>query len=136
MLPETPRERALSEMRPRVSSSTSISFSRPVGAAELRVSHGSKRAWSVNGTCTTNVAGMPAKRLPRGTRQRPVRVSWLIEERSKERLEKLADHAGVSAAVFLERVIDHLGEDLTDRGLPTWWPTPALKDGELDMPPE
>ncbi|PVW03012.1 hypothetical protein DEA06_14725 [Microbacterium sp. Gd 4-13] len=79
---------------------------------------------------------MPAKRLPRGTRQRPVRVSWLIEERSKERLEKLADHAGVSAAVFLERVIDHLGEDLTDRGLPTWWPTPELKDGELDMPPE
>jgi hypothetical protein len=78
---------------------------------------------------------MAAKRLPRNTRIKPVRVSWLIEEQRKERFERLAQHAGVSAAVFLERVIDHLEQDLTDRGLPSWWPEPEPEDGELDMPP-
>lgn len=62
---------------------------------------------------------------------RPVRASWLIEEERKKRFEQLAEHAGVSADVFLERVIDHLDEGLTDRGLPKWWPALEPKDGEL-----
>jgi len=77
---------------------------------------------------------MTVERLPRNTRLNPKRVSWLIEESKKQRFEQLAEHAGVSAAVFLERVIDHLEDELTDRGLPEWWPAPEKKDGELDMP--
>lgn len=76
---------------------------------------------------------MAAQRLPRGTRVNPKRVGWLIEETKKERFEQLAAHAGVSAAVFLERVIDHLDEELTDRGLPPWWPEPETNPEELDM---
>ena len=63
----------------------------------------------------------------------PVRASWLIEEKRKKRFEQLAECAGVSAAVFLERVIDHLEEELTDRGLPNWWPAPEPRDGELPI---
>ncbi len=63
----------------------------------------------------------------------PVRASWLIEEKRKKRFEQLAERAGVSAAVFLERVIDHLEEELTDRGLPNWWPAPEPRDGELPI---
>lgn len=79
---------------------------------------------------------MAAQRLPRNTRVDPARISLLIERRRKERLEQLAAHAGVSAAVFLERLIDNVDENLTDRGLPSWWPAPENKDGELHMPPE
>lgn len=52
----------------------------------------------------------------------PVRVGWLIEKDRKTRFEQLAEQAGVSAAVYLERVIDHLDEEITDQGVPTWWP--------------
>lgn len=76
---------------------------------------------------------MSVQRLPRGTRRKPVRVGWAIEEERKKRFEQLAEHAGVSAAVFFERVIDHLDEELTDRGVPAWWPQPELKDGELPI---
>ncbi len=60
----------------------------------------------------------------------PVRVGWLIEERRKKRFAQLAERADVSEAVFLERVIDHLEEELTDSGLPNWWPAPEPRDGE------
>ncbi|PRI12511.1 hypothetical protein [Leucobacter massiliensis] len=73
------------------------------------------------------------QRAPWGERTDPKRVSWMIEGAYKERFEKLAEHAGVSAAVFLERVIEHLEDELTDRGLPNWWPQPELKDGELPI---
>ena len=76
---------------------------------------------------------MSVQRLPRGTRVQPVRVSWLIEEERKKRFEQLAERVGVSAAVFFERVVDHLGEELTDRGLPNWWPAPEPRDGELPI---
>ncbi|MDQ0729098.1 hypothetical protein [Microbacterium sp. W4I20] len=78
---------------------------------------------------------MAAQRLPRGTRVKPVRVSWLIEEAKKERFEALAADAGVSAAVFLERVIDNLETELTELGLPEWWPAPKTNPEELDMSP-
>lgn len=76
---------------------------------------------------------MAVKRLPRGTRVAPTRAGWEIETARKERVEKLARHAGVSPSVFIERVIDHLDEELTDRGVPVWWPQPELKDGELPI---
>lgn len=76
---------------------------------------------------------MSVERLPRGTRKNPRRVAWLIAERKKMAFERMAKTADVSTSVFLERVIDHLEEDLTDRGLPSWWPTPEPKDGELPI---
>lgn len=77
--------------------------------------------------------GMSVKRLPRGTRVRPVRVSWLLAEARKKRFEQIAQRAGVSTSVFLERVIDHLETELTDQGLPDWWPASDPNDGELPI---
>lgn len=65
-----------------------------------------------------------AKRRPRGTRIDPVACGWAIEREKKTRLEEIAERAGVSAAVYLERVIDHVDQELGDDGLPTWWPAP------------
>lgn len=76
---------------------------------------------------------MTVRRLPRGTRVKPVRVSWLIEEARKERFDELAAQAGVSSAVFLESVIEHLENELTDQGLPNWWPEPVPNDEELPI---
>ena len=76
---------------------------------------------------------MSDSRLPWGTRENPVPLGWVIEKRRKERLSQLAKHAGVSNAVFLEAMIDHLDTELTDRGLPAWWPAPDRKDGELPI---
>lgn len=73
-------------------------------------------------------------RLPWGTRVDPQRLSLLIEGDRKRRLEQLAAHMNVSAAVFLERVIDHLDDELDTRGRPTWWPEQdELHDGELPI---
>ncbi|QCR42108.1 hypothetical protein C1N74_16065 (plasmid) [Microbacterium sp. SGAir0570] len=60
-------------------------------------------------------------------------LGWAIERVRKDRLSQLAQHAGVSNAVFLEAVIDHLEEELNERGLPTWWPEQEPKDGELPI---
>lgn len=76
---------------------------------------------------------MQVKRRPRGTRIAPVRVAWEIERTRKERFELLARQAGVSASVFLELVIDHIEDELTDRGVPTWLPQPEPDDGELPI---
>jgi len=40
----------------------------------------------------------------------------------------------VSSAAFLEAMIDHIDDELDLRGVPSWWPAPEKKDGELDMP--
>lgn len=78
---------------------------------------------------------MTAARLPRSTRVDPVKFGYVIDRPYKTRFEQLAQRAGVSGAVYLERLLEHLETELTDRGLPEWWPEPELKDGELDMPP-
>lgn len=62
-----------------------------------------------------------------------MRLGWAIEERRKKRLESLAALAGVSAAVFLEGLIDHVESELNERGLPTWWPEQEPRDGELPI---
>ncbi|MCD4850771.1 MULTISPECIES: hypothetical protein [Micrococcaceae] len=63
---------------------------------------------------------MAARRLPRGTRLNPVRLGWAIEEERKELIDNLADRAGVSSAVILEAIIDHVRKDIPDGGLPPW----------------
>lgn len=92
------------------------------------------RAFAGPGTRTITVGGMNAARLPRGTRVDPVKFGYVIDRSYKDRFEGLARRAGVSGAVYLERVLEHLETELTDRGLPQWWPETELTDGELDMP--
>lgn len=74
---------------------------------------------------------MAVRRLERGTRQKPVRLSLAVEESIKLRFEQLATHADVSGAVYFERMVAHL--ELTDRGLPTWWTEEPARDGELPI---
>ncbi|WP_223695376.1 hypothetical protein [Leifsonia poae] len=62
---------------------------------------------------------MTARRLPRGTRVKPVSVGWKIEQTSKDKMDAVAAAMGVSAAVLLEEMIDRL--DLDEHGVPTWW---------------
>ena len=76
---------------------------------------------------------MAIQRVPRGTRVETARLALGIERSKKDRLDQLAAHAGVSSAAFVEAVIDHLETELTDRGLPNWWPAPEPKDGELPI---
>ena len=76
---------------------------------------------------------MQVRRRPRGTRVAPARVAWEIERDRKERFELLARRAGVSASVFLELVIDHIDDELTDRGVPEWMPQPEPNEGELPI---
>lgn len=79
------------------------------------------------------VSGMAVKRLPKGTRVAPVRVSWEIETARKERFDQIARNLGISSSALLEVVIDHLDNELTERGVPEWMPQPEPKDGELPI---
>ncbi|MFC0456208.1 hypothetical protein ACFFGR_06530 [Arthrobacter liuii] len=63
----------------------------------------------------------------------PVRVGWLVEADSKKRFEELAERSGVSGAVFFERVVEHLEKELTDQGIPNWWPEQGTERGELPI---
>ena len=76
---------------------------------------------------------MAARRLPKGTRVNPVRLGWAIEEPRKDVIDDLAKRAGVSSAVVLEAIIDHIQPDIPNVGLPSW----MLKDqGALPIPQE
>lgn len=95
----------------------------------------SERASDGSGTRTTNVSHMTAARLPRDTRNFPVKFGYVVDRPYKVSFERMANRAGVSGAVFLERWIEHEMSNLTDRGLPSWWPEPETNPEELDMPP-
>lgn len=76
---------------------------------------------------------MSVERLPRGTRSEPKKLGYLVAGLSKQDFEEMAQAAGVSGAVFFERVAAHLKEELDDRGAPSWWPKPTTRDGELPI---
>ena len=76
---------------------------------------------------------MVVQRLPRNTRVKPARLSLVVEEDVKVWFHQLAEHAGVSDAALFEQQVRNLRDNLTDRGLPTWWPAPTPNDGELDI---
>lgn len=73
---------------------------------------------------------MAPRRLPRGTRVDAVSLGYKIERPQKERLDAIARNAGVSSAVLIEKMLDHL--ELTDQGIPVWW-EPLPRDGELPI---
>lgn len=72
---------------------------------------------------------MAPYRRPRGTLVDGVPLGYIIERDSKNRLDAIADRMGVSSAVFIEWMVDHV--DLTEDGVPVRW-TPAAKSTELD----
>jgi hypothetical protein len=76
---------------------------------------------------------MTVRRLPRGTRLETVALGWKVERGSKRTFEAMAANADVSAAVFFEKVVDHLEQELTLQGLPSWWPAQEPADGELPI---
>ncbi|WP_181431234.1 hypothetical protein [Curtobacterium sp. MCBD17_021] len=74
---------------------------------------------------------MTARRRPRGTLVDPVLPGWRIERAAKERLETLARNAGVSAAVMVELLTEHV--EVTDQGIPVWMPEQDRRQ-ELPIP--
>lgn len=62
-----------------------------------------------------------------------MRAAWSIELRRKERFDQIARNSGVTSSVFLELVIDHLEDELSDRGVPNWMPQPEPDEGELPI---
>ncbi|WP_323512584.1 hypothetical protein [Subtercola sp. RTI3] len=74
---------------------------------------------------------MTVRRRDRGTVLKAARLSLLVEEASKLRLEQLAIHANVSSAVYFERLVANV--ELNDRGLPVWWPEEPTRNGELPI---
>ena len=74
---------------------------------------------------------MAPRRRPRGTLLDPVSMGYEVERASKAKLDAVAERAGVSSAVLFERMVEHL--ELTDQGLPVWWPEELSRDGELPI---
>jgi hypothetical protein len=60
----------------------------------------------------------------------PVPLGYKIERRLRNRVQQLADNAGVSGAVMLEFIIEHT--EVTTQGLPAGWPVND-RDGELPI---
>lgn len=95
----------------------------------------SPRASTGTSTPADSVSHMKPARVPRDTRLEPVKFGGFVVDKSyRETFERVVKRTGVSGAMFLERLIDHLGDELDERGFPVWWPDKQLKDGELDMP--
>lgn len=69
-------------------------------------------------------------RRPRGTLHDPVSLGWEVERQAKERLEKLAERAGVSRAVMFEHIMANV--EITLQGLPATWSSEP-RDGELPI---
>ncbi len=76
---------------------------------------------------------MAPRRRPRGSLIDPVAVGYEVERASKDHFDAIAVRAGVSSAVLFERVVEHL--ELTDQGLPVWWPVELSREGQLPIDP-
>jgi hypothetical protein len=76
---------------------------------------------------------MTDRRRPRGTMEHPVTPGWKIERASKERIDEIAQRAGISSSYLVELLAEHV--ELTDQGIPTWLP-PLNRDGELPIDPD
>ncbi|MFT4284351.1 MAG: hypothetical protein QM598_05895 [Protaetiibacter sp.] len=62
--------------------------------------------------------------------KQPTDVHWTVEATAKTRMDELADRAGVSQAVFFERMVASI--ELNESGLPTWW-VPEPRPEELPI---
>lgn len=91
------------------------------------------RVTTPDGTCTRTVTRMTVQRLPRGTRVNPTRAAWIISGDRKTRFEEIARTVGVSSGVLLEQTIDHLIDELSEDGVPSWWSSPTPDESELPI---
>lgn len=57
-------------------------------------------------------------------------MGYEVERSAKERLDRVAEIAGVSSAVMFEHIMQNI--ELTDQGLPVTWPANP-RDGELPI---
>jgi hypothetical protein len=46
-------------------------------------------------------------------------------------LSRIATASGVAKAIALEAILVWVGTQLTDHGLPTWWPVPSFQQEAL-----
>lgn len=72
---------------------------------------------------SSDTAPTPQRRVQRrkrGTQERPVDLTYSVEEASKSRFERIAKRSGMTGALFFEAMVKHL--DLTDAGTPAWAP--------------
>ncbi len=60
----------------------------------------------------------------------PVVTAWRIETETKDRLDGIAERAGISTSELIDEIAAHL--ELTDQGIPTWLPD-LPRDGELPI---
>lgn len=70
-------------------------------------------------------------RRPRGSLREPTSLGWNVELDNKEKWQKIAAHAGVSAAALFDMMVETL--ELDPRGYPSWFVAPPLDDGELPI---
>ena len=67
---------------------------------------------------------------------RPISLGWTVEQDARDRIDSIAQRANVSSAVFFERMVAHVETELTDQGVPSWWPVdPTLTSEELLINP-
>lgn len=75
-------------------------------------------------------------RRARGSRDpetlRPVFAE--IDHDAKAVLDGIADAAGAPLWLVIEECARHLRTELTDQGLPEWWPTRQMQQEALDIP--
>lgn len=74
---------------------------------------------------------MSQRRRPRGSLKQPIQVGYTVERLTKDRFDAIARRAGVSSAALFELLVEHV--ELTDQGLPAWWPEEEPRNGELPI---
>lgn len=73
---------------------------------------------------------MARPRRRKGSIMNPVVTAWRVEMDSKERLDAIAERAGISTSELIDEIAVHL--ELTDQGIPVWMPA-LPRDGELPI---
>jgi hypothetical protein len=73
-------------------------------------------------------------RRARGALRDPVNLGWEVERVKRERFKAMAENCELSAAVFFEQVVEHLEQELTNQGIPSWMPEKD-RTGELPIEP-
>lgn len=79
---------------------------------------------------TVSVAGMAAKRRPRGTLVDPTQLGYPVERANKNKFAAVARNANISAAALFDLLVENM--ELNERGYPVWLEVPlAARDEEL-----
>ncbi len=74
---------------------------------------------------------MAQQKTLRGTVQVPKQQRFTVDAETKRRFDSIARKAGVSKSYFFTRLVENI--ELTDQGLPVWWPEEPPRDGELPI---